>query len=140
MGKTDPSVGELIESFVNHTSLSIREAEVVAHIGEELDRTETKTEARENVAAGLGISPSTVDTHYRRALKKLQESFVAVRLTKEKAHDAIEFDADVSLESLAEPEPLTCPSCESENIEITDIGHGQTSIDCGDCGTNLQVG
>lgn len=73
----------LLADFKEKTPLSDREAETLVYMGEELERTDTAEEAKQIVADGLGISPNTVDTYYRRALVKLKEAIETIQLTEE---------------------------------------------------------
>ena len=63
-----------LETFYKErTPLSDREAEVLVLMGTEIEQSETDKAARESVASKLDLSPNSVETYYRRALKKLKQ-------------------------------------------------------------------
>jgi len=141
MGEQNPTTSELIEELQTFTELSEREAEVVVHMADELEQSPNASHARKQVASGLGIEPSTVDTYYRRALEKFER---AVKLREEAtSHLAAVFhgagkqlvdDRDV------EKMDIECGRCGSTNIEHEDMGEHGFALVCNECDATLQAG
>lgn len=135
MGEQNPTTSELIEQLTTYTDLSEREAEVVVHMADEIERCDTATEAKQAVGRGLGIEPSSVDTYYRRALEKFGRA-VQLREIADKELSHI-FRADPLTEEGAGE--LECPDCGAMDWDYLDMGDHGFSLSCNDCGWE-QVG
>lgn len=136
MGEQNPTTSELIEELQASTELSQRESEVFVHMAEEIERTDTATEARRAVARGMGIEPSTVDTYYRRALEKIARA-VQLQEIVQNQFDAEQIDKTKTKQGEG---PVIQCSCGSTDIRHEDMGEHGFALVCKECDATLQAG